>query len=237
MSEEAQTVADVQTETAPLEGDRPDWLAEKFNTPQDLANAYTNLESKLGQSEETIRTNVMSELEEEFNNGRPASSGEYELPESLDAEEAQDNELLNWWANEAWENGYSQEEFAKGIDMYVNAINANQPDIEAEFANLGDNAQDRVNAVELWAIANFKEEHMDAIRMLGSTAKGIEVLEILMEQLRGSQMNGQAQPAGVPSEADLTAMMKDPRYWNPKDRDPNFIKQVDEGFSKIFSSG
>lgn len=237
MSEEAQTVADVQTETAPLEGDRPDWLAEKFNTPEDLANAYTNLESKLGQSEETIRTNVMSELEEEFNNGRPASSGEYELPESLDAEEAQDNELLNWWANEAWENGYSQEEFAKGIDMYVNAINANQPDIEAEFENLGDNAQDRVNAVELWANANFKEEHMDAIRMLGSTAKGIEVLEILMEQLRGSQMNGQAQPAGVPSEADLTAMMKDPRYWNPKDRDPNFIKQVDEGFSKIFPSG
>lgn len=237
MSEEAQTVADVQTETAPLEGDRPDWLAEKFNTPEDLANAYTNLESKLGQSEETIRTNVMSELEEEFNNGRPASSGEYELPESLDAEEAQDNELLNWWANEAWENGYSQEEFAKGIDMYVNAINANQPDIEAEFENLGDNAQDRVNAVELWANANFQEEHMDAIRMLGSTAKGIEVMEILMEQLRGSQMNGQAQPAGVPSEADLTAMMKDPRYWNPKDRDPNFIKQVDEGFSKIFPSG
>ena len=179
----------------------------------------------------------MSELEEEFNNGRPASSGEYELPESLDAEEAQDNELLNWWANEAWENGYSQEEFAKGIDMYVNAINANQPDIEAEFENLGDNAQDRVNAVELWANANFQEEHMDAIRMLGSTAKGIEVMEILMEQLRGSQMNGQAQPAGVPSEADLTAMMKDPRYWNPKDRDPNFIKQVDEGFSKIFPSG
>ena len=31
--------------------------------------------------------------------------------------------------------------------------------------------------------------------------------------------------------------MKDPRYWNPKDRDPNFIKQVDEGFSKIFPSG
>ena len=237
MSEEAQTVADVQTETAPLEGDRPDWLAEKFNTPEDLANAYTNLESKLGQSEETIRTNVMSELEEEFNNGRPASSGEYELPDSLDAEEAKDNELLNWWANEAWENGYSQEEFAKGIDMYVNAINANQPDIEAEFENLGDNAQDRVNAVELWANANFQEEHMDAIRMLGSTAKGIEVMEILMEQLRGSQMNGQAQPAGVPSEADLTAMMKDPRYWNPKDRDPNFIKQVDEGFSKIFPSG
>ena len=236
MNEEAQTVADVQTETAPLESERPDWLAEKFNTPEDLANAYTNLESKLGQSEETIRTNVMSELEEEFNNGRPATSGEYELPESIDPELAKDNELLNWWANEAWENGYSQEEFAKGIDMYVSALNANQPDIEAEFQALGDNAQDRVNAVELWANANFQAEHMDALKMLASTAKGIEVVEIIMEKLKGTSINGQAQPAGVPSEADLTAMMKDPRYWNPKDRDPNFIRQVDEGFNKVYGS-
>ena len=120
--------------------------------------------------------------------------------------------------------------------MYVNALNANQPDIEAEFAELGDNAQDRVNAVELWSNANFGEEHMDAIRMLGSTAKGIEVIEILMDKLKGSSVNGQASPAGVISEADLNNMMKDPRYWNPKDRDQNFIQQVNEGFGKLYGN-
>ena len=57
-----------------------------------------------------------------------------------------------------------------------------------------------------------------------------------MEKLKGTSINGQAQPAGVPSEADLTAMMKEPRYWNPKDRDPNFIKQVDEGFNKVYGN-
>tara|TARA_B100000927_G_scaffold216876_1_gene177057 strand:- start:3846 stop:4547 length:702 start_codon:yes stop_codon:yes gene_type:complete len=226
---------EVQVEQ-PTVTERPEWLAEKFNTPEDLASAYSNLESKLGQSEESVRTTVMSELEEEFNNGRPASAGEYELPETIDPELANDNELLQWWANEAWENGYSQEEFNTGIDMYVNAINATQPDIEAEFEQLGENAQDRVNAVELWSNANFGEEHMDAIRMLGSTAKGIEVLEILMDKLKGSSVNGQAQPVGAINEADLTNMMKDPRYWSPKDRDHNFIQQVNEGFGKLYGN-
>jgi hypothetical protein len=220
----------------PVVEERPEWLAEKFNTPEDLASAYSSLESKLGQSEESIKDSIWQEYEEELNSSRPSSAGEYELPEAIDPELANDNELLQWWANEAWENGYSQEEFNTGINMYVNAINANQPDIEAEFQELGDNAQDRVNAVELWSNANFAEEHMDAIRMLGSTAKGIEVIEILMDKLKGSSVNGQAQPAGVISEADLNNMMKDPRYWNPKDRDQNYIQQVNEGFGKLYGN-
>ena len=36
----------------PVVEERPEWLAEKFNTPEDLASAYSSLESKLGQSEE-----------------------------------------------------------------------------------------------------------------------------------------------------------------------------------------
>ena len=39
----------VQTETAV---ERPEWLPEKFNTAEDLANAYSSLEGKLGQKEE-----------------------------------------------------------------------------------------------------------------------------------------------------------------------------------------
>ena len=36
-----------------------------------------------------------------------------------------------------------------------------------------------------------------------------------------------------PSVADLRMMMKDPRYWNPKDRSQDFVNQVDEGFAKL----
>ena len=30
------------------QGDRPEWLPEKFKSPEDLANAYNNLETRLG---------------------------------------------------------------------------------------------------------------------------------------------------------------------------------------------
>jgi len=33
--------------------DRPEWLPDKFKTPEDLANAYNSLEGKLGSNEET----------------------------------------------------------------------------------------------------------------------------------------------------------------------------------------
>ena len=105
MSEEVQE--EVAVEAPAVE--RPEWLPEKFNTPEDMATSYTNLESKIGQKEEDIRASINEELEKNFHANRPATAGEYELPEVVDAEQANENELLQWWANEAWENGYSQE--------------------------------------------------------------------------------------------------------------------------------
>ena len=55
-----------------------------------------------------------------------------------------------------------------------------------------------------------------------------------MEKLSGANMSGNAQPAQQLSEADLRSMMKDERYWNNAKRDPAFVKQVDDGFSRVF---
>ena len=35
---------------------------------------------------------------------------------------ATDNPLLQWWAKTAFENGYGQDEFAEGIDMYARQL-------------------------------------------------------------------------------------------------------------------
>ena len=181
MSEEVQE--EVAVEAPAVE--RPKWLPEKFNTPEDMATSYTNLESKIGQKEEDIRASINEELEKNFHANRPATSGEYQLPEVVDAEQANENELLQWWANEAWENGYSQEQFAKGVEMYAQALQAGMPDLDAEMKALGDGAQDRINAVELWANANFPSDALPALQDLASTAKGIEVMETIMEKLKG----------------------------------------------------
>jgi len=230
MSEETEVA--VEETTAP---ERPEWLPEKFNTAEDMATSYSNLESKIGAKDEELRESITQEMHDNFHASRPETSGHYELPESIDEELANDNELLKWWANEAWENGYNQEQFANGINMYVDALQAGQPNIEEEFKALGDNAQARVDAVNLWTQANFPQENMDAFQDMAQTAKGIETIELIMEKLKGATISGASNPTGLVSEADLTEMMKDPRYWNAKDRNPDFIKQVDEGFAKLYA--
>ncbi len=37
------------------------------------------------------------------------------------------------------------------------------------------------------------------------------------------------------TEADLTAMMRDPRYW--RDREPEFVRRVKDGFGRLFGAG
>ena len=58
----------------------------------------------------------MKDLEAEAYKDRPEKKGDYILPEGIDEELAKSNELLEWWAEQSFENGYSQDEFAEGIE-------------------------------------------------------------------------------------------------------------------------
>ena len=94
MEEATQTVVNDQTDSSTsqeVEQTRPEWLPEKFETPESLVQSYGELESKIGQKDETVRDQFLQELEQEFYNGRPASVGDYKIPESIDEELAQDN--------------------------------------------------------------------------------------------------------------------------------------------------
>ena len=84
---------------------RPEWLPEKFATAEDMAKSYGELESWKGKKEEDIRSALQEEIEKEAFADRPASAGEYQIPESLDESEAATNPLLKEWAEFAWENG------------------------------------------------------------------------------------------------------------------------------------
>ena len=221
----------VQTETAV---ERPEWLPEKFNTAEDLANAYSSLEGKLGQKEEDFRAAFMKEIEAEAYANRPATAGDYELPEGIDEELATDNELLQWWSNHAYENGFNQEEFAEGISMYMNAINADVPDYDAELEKLGDNATARTEAVSLFASKMFPESQLAAIERMCETAEGVFALETMMEAMGQSAPSGTATPMSQITEDQLRTMMSDERYHNPAKRDPSFVKQVEEGYKKLY---
>lgn len=225
-------ITDSVTQVAP-QGDRPEWLPEKYKSPEDLAKAYKELETKLGTKEEDLRKKLQEELVAEAYKDRPASAGEYQLPDFVVEEEAVNNELLSWWADHAFENGYSQDEFAKGIEIYMKSMPA-PPDLAVEAKKLGDNSNQRIEAASAFAMKFFPEETLPAIERLCESAEGIVALEVMMEAMKDGSFAQAANPASGLSAADLRDMMKDERYWNPSKRDNDFIKKVDAGFKKIY---
>ena len=224
-ADNAELAEAVAVEEEPV-SERPEWLPEKFNTPEDMAASYASLESKLGQGHDEIRAQIERELEVSALEGRPDTAGDYELPEQINEAEAVDNEMLAWWAEHSFENGYSQEEFADGIAKYAAYMESQEPNLEAERQALGENADARIEAVDLWASKNVPEEFADQIELLGQSAKGIKMLEHLMSQSQQTSPQGQFVAPQTTNENQLKTMMQDPRYWNPAQRDPNYVKQV-----------
>ena len=227
------TEADVEQASAP---ERPEWLPEKYKTGEDLAKAYKELESKLGGKEEDIRNSIIEEIQNEAFSDRPETAGDYQLPDFVDDETAVDNALLQWWSEHSFENGYSQEEFQKGIEMYAEAINGSQPDVEAEAAKLGDNANDRIQAASMFANKFFPQEAIPAIERMCESHEGIIALEAVMEAMKDGSFAGETQATSGVTEQSLREMMQDERYYNPAKRDPHFVKQVDEGYQQLYRS-
>jgi hypothetical protein len=222
------TEADVEKSSAP---ERPEWLPEKYSSGEDLAKAYKELESKLGTKEEDIRNKLLEEIQTEAFSDRPESAGDYQLPDIVDDELAVDNELLQWWSEHAFENGYGQDEFQKGIEMYAQAINASQPDLESEAAKLGDNANDRIQAASMFANKFFPEKSLPAIERMCESHEGILALEAIMEATKDGSFSENMQPSGRVTQDDLNELMSHPDYW----KDGSLVrKQVEQGFKDLY---
>ena len=234
MEQEVESVETVETPEVETSDDRPEWLPEKFNTPEDLSKAYTALSSKLGEKEEDVRNRLMEELQQQATEGVPEKAGDYELPDFVDPEEAADNSMLQEWADHCHKNGYTHEEFQKGIEMYMNGMGP-EPDLEAEAKLLGDNAEARIEAASLFANKFFPEEALPAIERMCESADGIIAIEAIMSQMQDPSVSEQTNIASNFDEVELTEMMKDPRYSSHNQRDSNYVKMIDEGWQKLYA--
>jgi hypothetical protein len=214
--------------TTEVADSRPEWLPEKFNTPEDLVNSYSSLESKLGKGESELRESIMNEIESEAFANRPEKAGDYTLPEGMDELATDPN--IEWWSNFAWENGFSQDEFNEGLLRMMPP----QPDLDAEIKKLGDNANARIEAVALWSQKNLPAEFEQEVMRMGETAEGVQLLEHFMSALSSGSVSGDATTPTVLGKQELESMMKDPRYWDNTRRDPAYVRQVDEGFAKLY---
>ena len=203
-------------------------------TPEDLASSYSQLEAWKGNRKKKYAISLLKSLRMPHLKTALHLLAIIKCQRIVDPNLVNDNELFQWWANHAFENAYSQQEFEDGINMYAAALGENLPDLDAERELLGENADARIEAVDLWSQKFFPEEYQDAILSLGATAQGIQALEFLMDQMGSSSMSGNTAPIQPLNEADLQSMMKDERYWNPAKRDNAYVQKVQEGFSKLY---
>ena len=240
-TEQTESATETPTETSVpptsvdsvAEPTRPSWLNEKFETGEDLQKSYDELASKLGKSKEDVKSEVLQELETEAYANRPASAGDYIIPEILDEGEAATNPLLKWWSEYSWNNGLSQEEFDEGITKWAEYNTSDEPDLEQVKKDLGDNANPRVEAVQLFMNKFFPEELQDAVAQLGTSAEGIKALELIQRSMQQTAPNAQAQSPSKVTIEDLMAKMRDPRYYDPARRDKAYVQEVTNGFKTL----
>ena len=239
VQETQEATQDVSRETTVDEysvPDRPEWLPEKFKTEKDLVESYQNLEKKIGQKEEDLKRSWEEELNKVAFENRPEKKGDYILPENIDQTMSADNPLLKWWVDHSFDNGFSQDEFAEGIKMYTEGLQANLPNEDQEIARLVDNSNERIQAVELFANKFFPEDMLPSVEKITETADGVFILEHIMEKLKTNQPI-QTEPANRITQEGLESMQADPRYWDPVKRDPAFVEKVREGYTKLYNGG
>ncbi len=238
---EEEVITQEQTESS-----KPDYVQDKFWNKdtneiniEELASSYNSLEKKLGSRTEDLTAQIREDLANEVKANVPEN---YEIkmpeiPENVQMDINPEMPLLQWWSETAKAKGLSQDEFNKGIEAFVNNEISSLPDINNERELLGENANQRIEAADLWSKKNLSSDSYEAIAEFASTAKGVKALEEIMKLNKDAPIP-QTETAieAAPSLEDLRSMMKDPRYWKDGERDQAYINKVSMMYEKYYGS-
>ena len=221
------------------------WNTEKgLVEVEKLSESYRNLEGKLGQRKEELSKELAKEYNEKALVDVPESPDAYKLnlPEGEYNDEQQnymeESPVWQYFKQTAHENKMNQDEVNSMVNMYMEAQKAELPDPNVEMSALGDNANARIEAVQLWSKKHLDEDGYAAVEHLCSTAQGIQTMEQIMHTIATPSI-GDLQGAAVSSAAsdmDLKALMADPRYSDPNKRDIAYVNYVTEQFNKKYGN-
>jgi hypothetical protein len=232
---------------APVEGDRPEWLPEKFKSPEDLAKAYQELQSKF-----SSRTKQEPDDDEEYDGEEYADEAEGEELEAEDqARDAVEEAGLNFdeLSSKYWDRGglddsdYDTLE-ANGIPRSIvdQFIQGQQAIIESTrqsvLSSVGGEAS--YNELTSWAKDNLAEDEIDAYNIavnggdMRMTMLAVKGLEARYRADNGAepkrQITGETSRAGSEAYRSLTELQKDmsdPKYKT----DPAFRRDVERKLS------
>lgn len=230
--------------------EKPEWVDGRFYDPEkkairvpDLAKSWSEANQKIMAKTEDLKSVVEREFNENRLKARPETPDKYvaKLPEAFKLPDGrtytpdEKNPMMSWWRKTAHDNGLSQEQFEEGIATYMQGVDYGLPDLEAEMKQLGENGQRRIDTLVTFLKANVGEKHLKALAPMATSAAAIEAMEAIMTLSAARPMgDGNRQPVTIRSESELRQMQMDPRYRDPHRRDPNFVKEVTEGFQRLY---
>jgi len=214
-----------EVETTEATTDRPDYLPEKFNSPEEMAKAYNELETKLGAGNTEDKAEAKPDLS---------------IPEAVE-EVSQDD--MQFYSDRFAENGKLEESdyeglAAKGLskDMVDTYIAGQQAIIQQYTAQVYSQVggEENYTAMVQWASETFSAEEVavfDAAVNSGDTNQtmsAVKGLQARYQMENGTQPNllkGKTTGSGVQAYASLDEMkreMQDPKYRT----DPAFRERV-----------
>ena len=217
------------TEGTPPE-DRPQWLPEKFKTPEDMAKAYAELESKLGKPAEKPADAPPAEPQANPQDADKALADAGLNLQDFSAEFAKNGELSTESYEKLQKAGFDR----NLVDQYIQGQRALAAQYESTIMQeVG--GSEKYSEMVTWAKGNMSASEIEAfnaavsggnvdqakLAVMGLSAKYQQAVGSDPKRLIGGQGSG-ASADVFESMAQVTAAMKDPQYKN----DPAFRAKV-----------
>ena len=232
--------------TAPDQGatpeqtqERPEWLPENFKTPEDLAAAYRELQSKFTQERQQKPAKVEAkESAKGGEGGQPDGAEEEVSVETFIMEALAEGELSEEHYAALEEAGYDRSQ----IDYYVKGVQAEAQAILDTAYEVAGGEQEYQKIIQ-WYAANSSAKTIEQFNKLvdnGDAAQITLAIKGIVADYRaangqpaGRRLKGGGQvkgEGGFQSWAEVTKAMSDPRYSN----DPAYRKSVE---ARLAASG
>lgn len=196
----AEEAPNKETTTAPDEGgERPEWLPEKFKTPEELAKAYGELESKQGTPPPEALPSILSRetmkgfAEEVYKEGKLSEKSYKELEAKGISKDLADDYVTGWKAKQEVETSKLQK-LAGGKAAYDEMV---------KWA--GENLSDK----DITAFNTALSGDMAELAITALKARYVEANGTPPKLVSGNKGGGQSV---FESQEQVTAAMRDPRY-------------------------
>ena len=224
----------------PNKEERPDWLPEKFKNVEQMAEAYSNLEKKMG---EGISTGNVEEPD-------AATEETTEQPSGSDVQQAVENAGVDFNAlqEEYNQGGLSEDAYSKLadagfpknlVDSWIQGQEALANDYQSSVHNIV-GGEESYGEMTTWASENLSETEIAAYDRavdsgdLGMVKLAVEGLRSKYQAAEGSDpalIAGQSAPSSggnYSSWSEVTQAMRDPRYKS----DPAYRQSVTTKLSR-----